>query len=201
MIRKTSRKWFEVWGHEQAQNVVLKGLLTLFLPVCGVQAIVLVLLCQRAPLIVTIGPGETTQVEPSKPSDALLQEEAKRAALQYVGLHHNWDASSIGTQHEKAEKYVAADFVASFRKANANQLAIARDKHLSQHFFVTQTLLTWDDKSIVVEGHRLLDVAAVTAANRIKLRLKFEMGRRTASNPEGIYFTSEDLLESGGNSK
>jgi hypothetical protein len=196
MIRKIDRKWFEVWGQEQAQNALLKGLLCLSVAVIAIQTIALLALANRSPLVITVDPNASIVAMASNPGQAMREVEAKRVATKYVALHHSWTHQNIEQQFVQAAAFVSPAFVSAFGKANAPQVQVAKDKKLSQTVFVTASELNWPEMSVLVRGYRLLQVGTLTAANPIELKLKLELGTRTAKNPEGIYVTSEELIRS-----
>src|SRR4051812_29491235 len=99
MIRKINRAWFEVWGHEQAQNKMLKGLLLMTVCLLVVETFAVSILSLRAPFVVAVDPRNTAILTPSDPVQAMRESEAQRVAATYVKLHTCWNDKNIASQY------------------------------------------------------------------------------------------------------
>ena len=179
MIRNVKRAWFEVWGTEEAQNRFLKVLLGYFFALSCVLSIVV--------LILTITPP---------PAD-LLEAEVRRAVQGYVSAHHNWEWGKIDEAFQAASRFVHPDFTKKFLAANEAQARVAKEKRVSQRFYVSSARFDQKAKTGTVSGDRILLVEGLRAANPLTLEIEYDFGPRTEANPEGVYITGEKLLSGG----
>ena len=194
MIRNTHRLWFEIWGSEAAQNQFLKGLLVLMTVLVVALTVALIVISTQAPTIISISENETRLVTTSPPTTELLELEMKRVVNQFMSLRHTWDATTIETKTQEASKWIATDSQAKFLIANAQQVKIAKEKRLSQRFHIFDVSMNPSTKQVRITGDRVLIVDNLRAATQMTFELKFDYGPRTATNPEGLYITSEELI-------
>ena len=141
MIRKIERHWFEVWGTETAQNQFLKGLLVLLLALLVTETVVILILGLRKPSIIAITSTQTGLLKVAPPSKELLESEVLRITKEYISKHHNWDWQQIEQTQKEAARLVAPGFEKAFLKANSEQVKIAKEKKLSQKFYVSDAEL------------------------------------------------------------
>lgn len=195
MIRNITRRYFEVWGNEEAQNSFLKGLLITGAILFAIQSIVLAVLAFRKPTLIAVGQGETRIFTVAPLSEELLSNELKRLVKKYVETHYNWDSSSVEKAHSDAAKYVSEKFVNAFNRANAEQVRFAKEKRISQKVFLTSEIQV-DSKTLVarISMERIFNVDGLRATSPLVLDVSFEYGPRTANNPEGIYITAEKVI-------
>ena len=99
MIRDFSRKYYEVWGTEQAQNVFLKGLLTVISLLFCIQSVALVIVSLRKPVLIGVSDTETKILAAVPPFQAILDQELKRQVTRYVQTHYTWDHATIDKAH------------------------------------------------------------------------------------------------------
>lgn len=195
MIGKISSKWVEVWGAEQIQNQILKGLLVFFLVLCAVESIVLCILALRSPIIVAVTPDHSSVLAIAPATDVLKKEEIRRVVTAYSKAHHSWDWQSVDAQLSTAARMVAPEFTGQFRHANAAQSKIAKEKKLSQKFYISELVSSdKEPQTMIITGDRILVVEGLRATNSMTLQVKYAFGPRTEENPEGIYITSEELI-------
>jgi hypothetical protein len=189
------RKYFEVWGNEEAQNVFLKGMLVIVSVLFVVQSIALTIVAFRKPVLVAVGASETRVFNVTPPGDELLSQELKRVLLKYTEAHYNWTSSNVEKAHAEAARYVSAKFVKAFNSANAGQIQTAREKKISQRVYPSSEILV-DTKSLSarIQMDRIFSVEGISATRPITLDMTFEYGPRTSQNPEGIYITDEKLV-------
>jgi hypothetical protein len=195
MIKKIRRTYFEIWGDEEAQNAILKGLLLGLGVLFIIQSVALVVISLRKPIFIALGNEETKIFQVTPPSKELLTQELKRTVKAYVETHYNWDSSTVEQAHEKAATYVSEKFVKAFVSANAEQVKIAKDKKLKEVVYVSDPIQV--DLSILtahVKLDRILIIDALRATTAWNLDVTFEYGPRTDKNPEGIYVTGEKQL-------
>src|ERR1700761_7667567 len=114
MVRDIRRKYFEIWGDEEAQNSILKGLLLLMGSLLIVQSVALAILALKKPVLIAMNTEETRIFTVAPPSDELLAVELKRMVRGYVETHYTWDSSTVEKAHTEAARYVAPDFVKAF---------------------------------------------------------------------------------------
>ena len=199
MIRDIRRSYFEIWGNEEAQNVFLKGLLTLVSCLFLVQSIALCIVAMKKPTLVAIGSSETKILTLTPPTAELLSDELKRIVKKYAETHYSWDSSTVEKAHENASHYVGAEFIKAFNAANLEQVKLAKDKKLSQRVYFTDVSV--DSKALTarISMDRILSIEGLRAVSSLVLDLSFEYGPRISTNPEGIYITSEKVVRSEAN--
>lgn len=195
MIRNIQRTWFEVWGNETAQNEILKGLLLFTLVLCAVQSVCLVTLALRKPFVVAVSTSATRALIPIPAETELLDGEIRRVVTQYAKNHHEWNYSNIESQMREAAKLVHPDFEKQFNKANVDQIRIAKDKKVAQKFYIDDVTINKDTKLARITGERILNIEGLRATNPMAVEVGFAVGPRTLSNPEGVYITSEKLVQ------
>jgi hypothetical protein len=194
MIRDISRKYYEIWGSEQAQNSLLKGLLVVIGILFLFQSIALTILAIRKPVLVAVSEKETAILTATPPSAELLEKELTRQVTGYVESHYTWDFTNIDAAHVNASRYVASQFQKAFQQANAEQVRIAKEKKLSQKVYVSDIQL--DSKALTarVTLDRILRVDGLRAVTPLVLDLTLQSGPRTDTNPEGLYITGEKIV-------
>lgn len=197
MIQKTKQAWFEVWGNETAQNQILKYLLIVFGAIIIVLTAAVTALGLRSPPIFAVSSIETGRLRSNPPPKEYLESEAKRVITAYLQSRHNWDASTIQASIGNAARFVDDSFRKAFLQANETQIKIAQEKKISQKFYVSRIDLNLSNGTAAVAGDRILTIDGFRAASALTFQLAFRLGGRTEQNPEGVYITSEQLLESG----
>lgn len=197
MILKARQKWFEVWGNEVAQNEILKYLLLIFCVANLVLTISLTILSLRSPPIFAVSSIDTGMLRADPPPKEYLEREAKRVVTAYLEMRHNWDSGTIQTSIGAASRFVDSSFRKAFLQANASQIKIATEKRISQRFYVRQVSVDLQKDVAGVSGDRILTVDGFKAVSSLSFNLKIRLGERTEQNPEGVYVTSEQLVENG----
>jgi hypothetical protein len=194
MIRKIERTWFEIWGTEEAQNQMLKGLLAFVLSLLAVESISLVCLALRRPVIIAVSSEATKVLAASPPQAEILQNEVRRVVTSYINQRHSWDYSNIETNITAASKLVGQNYSRKFLQATSDQVKLAKSKKLSQRFYISNIAI--DEKAHVarVSGDRVLVIDTLRAVNPMTLEIGYEVSDRTTDNPEGVYVTSETNL-------
>ena len=109
----------------------------------------------------------------------------------------NWEWAKIDESFNKAAKYVSPEFSKKFLDANQEQIRVAREKKVSQRFYLVDTKSDIKAKSVKVTGDRILLVEGLRASNPLSVEVQFDYGARTEENPEGIYVTGEKLVSLG----
>lgn len=195
MIRNIRRRYFEVWGDEQSQNVFLKGFVVVLAALFLIESIALLVLCLRKPELIAVGQSETKVFTVQPPSAELLKEELKRTVKKYLETHYNWEPATVEKAHQVASLYVAEKFVKAFNSANAEQVKIAKDQKISEKVYPGDPIV--DDKALTarVSMDRILVINGLRTTSPLTLDVTFEYGPRTASNPEGIYVTGEKVID------
>lgn len=197
MILKARQKWFEVWGNEVAQNEILKYLLLIFCVANLVLTISLTVLALRSPPIFAVSSIDTGMLRADPPPKEYFEREAKRVITAYLEMRHNWDSGTIQTSIGAASRFVDSSFRKAFLQANASQIKIATEKRISQRFYVRQVNVDLQKDVASVSGDRILTVDGFKAVSSLSFNLKIRLGERTEQNPEGVYVTSEQLVENG----
>lgn len=195
MIRIIQRRYFEIWGNEEAQNVFLKGLLSVLGVLFLIQSIALTVLAVRKPVLVAVGPTETKVFNVTPPSDELLTVELKRLVRLYIETHYNWDFTTIEKAHAEAARFVSEKFVKAFMAANADQVKQAKEKKITERVYLSSEILV-DVKSLTarIPMDRIFSVDGLRVTSPLTLDVTFEYGPRTSQNPEGIYITGEKVI-------
>jgi len=193
MIRKIQRRWFEVWADEESQNRLLKYLLLILAALFSIQFIVICVLAFRKPLLVSLTKEATARVEYIEPDPNLLYREIVRAITSYLRTRHNWEWTSIEAKSKDASLYVASDFREKFLIATTEQIRLAKEKQISQRLYPEEPEIDLKAKMATVRAERILIVSGIRAAQGLTFQVGFSLGDRTASNPEGVYITSEKL--------
>jgi hypothetical protein len=193
MIRDISRKYYEVWGTEEAQNAFLKGILLILGALFLVQSVALVVLSLRRPVVVAVGESQTQILAPTPPSEALLETELKRQISRYIEVHYTWDFASIEKSYEVAAHFVSGPYQKAFQQSNTEQIKIVKDKRLSQRVYIANMNVDPKQLTAQVELDRILMVDGIRAITPLDISLSLESGPRTDSNPEGIYITGEKI--------
>jgi hypothetical protein len=196
MIRDIKRKYFEVWGNEEAQNVFLKGVLMVLGSLFLIQSVAFTVVCLRKPELIAIGSKETKVFTITEPPEELLMSELKRCLRRYLELHYTWDADSATKNQKEASRYVGSSYVKAFNQVMAEQTRVAKEKKLSQKAYVSELLIDSKKLSAKVTLDRILSVDGLRAATPLLLEISFEYGPRSEMNPEGVYITGEKLLNS-----
>ena len=194
MIRSVQRPWFEVWGSEEAQNRILKGFLVLMTALSVAEAIALTIISTRPPVLISLSETQSQVVKSIQPSPELLAAEFQRVISQFIQMRHNWEPATIEQQIQSAAKWVAPDSQSKFLSTNAQQIKIAKEKHLSQRFYIHRSSFDLINRRAKIIGDRILIIDGLRAATQMEFDLVFDYGTRTTENPEGIYITSEDLI-------
>lgn len=194
MIRDIRRRYFEIWGTEEAQNSFLKGAIVVLSVLFAAQSIVVTVLALKKPVLVAVSGAETKVLAVAPPSDELLSSELKRVVRSYVETHYTWDSSSIEKSHAEASRYVGQAFVKAFNSANAEQIRIAKEKKVSQKVYVSEITIDLKKLTTRVAMDRILMIEGLRATNPFNLEITFEYGPRTPTNPEGVYVTGEKNL-------
>ena len=195
MIRNIQRRYFEVWGNEEAQNVFLKGVLIALSSLFLIQSVAITILALRKPVLIGVSQTETKLFTITPPPVELLNSELSRFVKNYIQDHYNWDPATIEKAHENASKYVSEKFKKIFFAANEAQVKIAKEKKISQRVYLAHDPVI-DTKTLTgrIQMDRILMVENLRAVSSVTLDITFEYGPRTEKNPEGIYVTGEKVL-------
>lgn len=194
MIRNIQRTWFEVWGTEEAQNRFLKAVLVFFVMLCCTQSIALVILALRKPPIFAVSQTESRILTVMPPKAELLESEIRRAVTGYVSARYSWEWEKIEDTFNTAAKYVAPDFTKKFLVANQEQIRIAKEKKISQRFYVASMKVDAASKTVRITGDRILLIDGLRATNSLVIEVQFDYAARTESNPEGVYVVGERVF-------
>lgn len=196
MVVQRRRAWFEVWGEEQAQNGTLKLVASLQCLALAAACAAIVVLVFRGPVVVALEADESSLVS-GEVAQSQIQAEADRVVRSFIRDHYNWDAKSVEASFARAASYVASGFQKDFLAENTQQVKLAREKNLTQKFFVVDASFDGATRKVRVLGERIIVVDGLRAASPLELEVGFEYGPRTEANPEGVYITSEARVEGG----
>jgi hypothetical protein len=195
MIQRSKQAWFEVWGNEVAQNRFLKYLVVVLSAVSAVFAIALTLVALRPPQVFAVSSVESGALRAAPVPKEYLEAEAKRVVTEYLQKRHSWEPRSVQASIGKASRFVDESFRKAFLQANDSQIRIAIEKKITQKFYVSAISVDLEKGTSSVSGDRLLTVDGFRAVNTLSFELKLRFGERTETNPEGVYITAEQLVE------
>ncbi len=195
MIRKTKQAWFEVWGNEVAQNRILKLLLLVFGFANCICAISLVYLATKSPTLFAVSSIESGILRSNPPSKEYLTAEATRVVSAYLQSRHSWTANDVKGSIGKAARFVDESYRKAFLSANETQVRIAQEKKITQKFYVSKIEVDLAKTTASVSGDRILTIDGFRAVNALSFNLSLRLGERTEQNPEGVYITSEQLVD------
>ena len=195
MIKDVRRKYFEIWADEQAQNVILRYLLLVVVVLASIQSVAFTVVVIRRPTLIGINESKSEVLVVRPPSDELLRKELERVLRNFVDAHYTWAPETIEKCFEGAEKYVIAANQKGFRLANSEQVRVAKERKISQRSHVVRIQVDAKALAARIVFDRILMVDGLNAITQITLDLKFEYGARTEANPEGVYISSEKLVE------
>lgn len=194
MIRKIHRHWFEVWGDEEAQNRILKYMMLVLAGLSVFQWIFILVLSMRKPLLIVPSLNDTHVVSTGEPAQDVTTQELSRVLENYLRTRHNWNASNIEGQTKAAAMYVAKDFREKFLLSAQEQIRLAKEKQVAQKLYPDPARVSMGERTAIVTAERILLVGGIRAAQSMTFELEFTFGDRTEQNPEGIYITSEKLV-------
>ena len=193
MIRNIQRTWFEVWGTEEAQNRFLKAILVFFISLSITQSVALVILALRKPPIFAVSQTESRILTVTPPRPELLAAEVKRVVTGYVSARYAWESEKIENTFNIAAKYVAPDFIKRFLSANQDQIRVAKEKKISQRFYIADLNVDLSGKTVRITGDRILLVDGLRATSPLTIEVQFDYAARTETNPEGVYVIGEKV--------
>ena len=183
MIRNIQRTWFEVWGTEEAQNRFLKAILVFFIALSITQSIALLILALRKPPIFAVSQTESRILTVTPPRPELLSAEVKRAVTGYVSSRYSWDWRRSKKPSVRASKYVAPDFTKRFIIANQDQIRIAKDKKISQRFYVAESECRFSGKGSSHHGRPHPSGRGAQGNEPLIIEVQFDYAARTEINP------------------
>jgi hypothetical protein len=111
--------------------------------------------------------------------------------------HYHWEYGNLDNSLQNALNYVSSDYKKKFVNSNQEQIKIARDKKISQRFYIIEMKLDKNLKKVTVLADRVLILDSLKAVTSMNFDVGYELGVRSDKNPEGIYVTSETLLNNG----
>lgn len=196
MIRNIKRRYFEIWGSEESQNVVLKWFVIGLLFLALFLTVALTILACRKPKLIALNNQATAVLKIVPPGEEILRAELERVVREYAVTHYTWDYTTIESAHEKAAHYVAPAFRSSFMKTNEEQIRFVKEKKVSQRVYLPIPP-TIETKKLTarVRLDRVYQIEGLSGSAPFTLDLAFEYGPRTGANPEGIYITDEKLVQ------
>lgn len=195
MIQRSKQAWFEVWGSEVAQNRFLKYLVVVLSVLSTVFAIALAAVALRSPQVFAVSTVESGALREVPIPKEYLTAEAKRIVTEYLQRRHSWEPKTVQASIGKASRFVDDSFRKAFLQANDSQIRIATEKKITQKFYVSAISVDLEKGVASATGDRLLTVDGFRAVNSLSFELKLRFGERTESNPEGVYITAEQLVE------
>ena len=192
------RKYFEIWGDEQSQNSILKGLLVFFITINVTLVITITVLATQKPSLISMGNYKTNILIPSQimPKE-FIQQEIKHSLSHFMKLKHNWSYKNIDKNLKEATDFIEKNSRSKFLKANQSNIKTAKEKKIIQKFYISSPILIDTKKQQAqVTGDRILIVEGLRATQPMTFKINYQFGKRTSQNPEGIYITNETLVDS-----
>ncbi len=194
MIRKIERRWFEIWGAEEAQNRFLKYLLLIFCAVSMIELCAITVLSLRKPILIGVGKEQTKWNIAEEPSPETLTREINRIIIRYLKTRHSWEWQNIEAKSKESAGLVAPEFKDKFTVSYQEQIRLAKEKQVSQKIYPEEPQVDLKNKTASVVTERILIVNGLRASQPLNFEIGFEFGERSEANPEGIYITSEKVL-------
>lgn len=198
MIQQTKRKYFEIWGDTQSQNIFLKGLLVLTIIINISLLVTVINLASKKPLLISKEINGHSLLANTKPvSKEFIKSELVNSITRFAKLRHNWNYKNINKQLTKSSVFVAQSFKEQFIKANKPQVKTAKKKKISQRFYLSSKVkISLETKEALITGDRILIVEGLRATQPMSFKISYQFGERTTANPEGVYIRSESLVSS-----
>lgn len=198
MLKNIHRKYFEVWGDEQSQNSILKGLLTLLTLVLISLIITITILSVKKPFLISIDGSKTKFINSTqKIPKNFIKEEIKQVITKFSNLRHNWSYKNINENLKKSSFLVDPKFRRRFFKSILSNLKMARTKKIIQKFYLSSSIrINLARKQVILTGDRILIVEGLRATQPMTFKINYIFGERTLKNPEGIYISKETLISS-----
>ena len=198
MIKDIHRKYFEVWGDEQSQNSILKGLLAFMIVTNIALTVSIVILSQNKPLLISQDRVQTKLIDTttSLPRD-FIEKEIKQSLSRFSKLRYNWNHKDIAEKLQKSSQFVGVDFKRKFLKTNLKNTKTAQKKKITQKFYFSKPIMINASKNEAhITGDRILIVEGLRATQPMTFKINYKFGKRTSQNPEGVYITNETLISS-----
>ena len=196
-MQNVKKKWFETWGEERAQNAFLKGLVLFGILVVAAETAAITVLALKPPLIVAVGEKGSEIMKVTKSPKEQIENEIVRIVRSYAANRYDWNYASIEASFKAASKYVAPEFMKKFEEETSEQVQFAREKRLAQKLYVADIKISQGKGEALVTGDRIIAIDNMHAASPLTLSIKYEIGRRSEENPEGVYVTGEKVGPSG----
>ena len=135
MLKSIHKKYFEVWGDEQSQNSILKGLLAFGTLINITLIITLIILATQKPFLISMEKNKTNILKPSQaiPSE-FIRQEIKRSLSRFIKLKHNWSYKNIGKRLKEATIFIEKNSRSKFLKANQNNIKTAKKRRSFRSF-------------------------------------------------------------------
>lgn len=197
MIRDIRRRYFEIWGDEQSQNVVLKYLILVLAVLLIVAIVAFSIVAFRKPILIGVNQTTTEVLKVTPPADELLKTELDRVLRKYIESHYTWNHESIEKSLDAAAKYVIDKNRKSFFASNVDEIRFAKEKKVSQRSHIVDIQIDTKSKAARIRFDRILVVDGLNAVTTLTLDIGFVFGERDSSNPEGVYIASEKLIQGG----
>ncbi len=196
MKKLISRKYFEIWADEQAQNSILKGLLTFFIIINITLIISITTLASRKPLLVSIKEDKTNIINyQNSISESFIKNEVTSVINNFISLRHNWNEKTIENNIKLSTKYISSAFKAKFLNANASNIKIAKKKKITQRFYISKDIeVDLKNKQALLTGDRILIVDGLRATQPMTFKITYKLSKRTINNPEGVYIIKEEMI-------
>jgi len=196
MIRNIKRRYFEIWGSEESQNVILKWFVIGLSVLVLLLTVALTIIACRKPELIAVSEEMTAVIKNKQPGGATLQAELERVVREYAVTHYTWDYTTIESAHEKAARYVAPAFRSSFLKTNEEQVRFVKEKKVAQRVYLSVPPIIETKKLTArIRLDRVYQIEGLSGSAPFTLDLAFEYGPRSETNPEGVYITDEKLVQ------
>ncbi len=198
MLQQTAKKYFEIWGDTQSQNTFLKGLLILTIIINITLLVTVINLASKKPLLISKEKSGYSLLTKTKPiSKDFIKSEVINSITKFAKLRHNWNYKNISKQLTKSSILVSPSFKKQFIKANKPQIKTAKNKKISQRFYLSRKIkVSLETKEALITGDRILIVKGLRATQPMSFKISYQFGKRTVKNPEGVYIKAENLVSS-----
>jgi hypothetical protein len=187
-VSLNSAKLPRMIGSLMHTNQFMKSFSLISLTLCLASLVVLMLVCTRPPIVITLNSqgGVLAQAELPKVEDQL-----REGIKAYLEKRYNWSPQNAIAQLRKAEEFILPTTLKTFQADVSNVARFSIQKNVAQKTYVKDIKFDMSQKKVMVTGDRFTSIQGLKAAGDLKVELSFDFGPRTQTNPWGLYITKE----------
>lgn len=169
------------------ENINVKFLCAALMALSFLLLLVVLYQVKKGPTVIALDTmGAVTRVE-AKVTDLHIE----AAIKEYIGHRYSWDFKSIDNQLNEAKFFVLPALVTAFDRSLQETIRFVREKKVRQKVYPKSVSVDIKAKTAKVVADRITEFDGLKAATEMKLSLQFSTGKRTVTNPWGIYIERE----------